>query len=191
MLSRNFCVGSATFGGVYDLLVEDSEVGDDEGSAPWAFKYKSHQTFPGTMRNHTYRRIKVGRLAPNTYQQPGGGFFLSIELRYHPLIPNRTCAAWDCPLFEDVTFQDIRATGAVRAGDIAGFRGDLLRGLRFDNVTFAERPKQGWQCGYVDLASFSATGVDPPLRCVEGPPALPAEQAEQAGALEKLNLIPS
>ena len=43
LLSRNFCVGSATFGGVYDVLVEDCEIGDDEGSAPWAIKYKSHQ----------------------------------------------------------------------------------------------------------------------------------------------------
>ena len=43
VLSRNMCVGSGTFGGVYNLLVEDSSIGDDEGSSPWAIKYKSHQ----------------------------------------------------------------------------------------------------------------------------------------------------
>ena len=106
VLSRNFCVGSATFGGVYDLVMEDSEIGDDEGSSPWAIKYKSHQSFAGTMRNHTFRRIRVGNIQPNSYQQEGGGYFISIELRYHPLIPNRTCHVnraadqGDCPIFQ-------------------------------------------------------------------------------------------
>ena len=35
VLSRNMCVGSATFGGVYDLVVEDCEIGDAKGSSPW------------------------------------------------------------------------------------------------------------------------------------------------------------
>ena len=35
VLSRNMCVGSATFGGVYDMVVEDSEIGDAKGSSPW------------------------------------------------------------------------------------------------------------------------------------------------------------
>ena len=118
------------------------------------------------MRNHTYRRLRVrlavsallhrvvsplhrsrislqvGNIQPNNYQQPHGGYFMSIELRYHPLIPNRTCESWDCPAFEDITFEDVRATGAARAGDINGFKGDLLRGLRFRNVSFATPPKQ-------------------------------------------------
>lgn len=169
ILSRNYCVGSATFGGVYNILMEDCQIGDDEGSSPWAIKYKSHQSYPGTMKNHTYRRLKVGRIAPNTYQQPHGGYFMSIELRYHPLIPNRTCQPWDCPVFEDIRFEDIAATGASRCGDINGFKGDLLQGLTFKNVTFAETPKGGWSCGYVNLTSFSATGVDPPLACSSGP----------------------
>lgn len=169
VLSRNFCIGSATYGGIYDLVMEDCEVGDDDGSSPWAFKYKSHQQYPGTMKNHTFRRIRVGRIAPNDYQQKNGGYFMSIELRYHPLIPNRTCHEWNCPRFEDIHFEDIRATGASRAGDINGFKGDLLKGLTFRNVTFAEEPKQGWSCGYVDLDSFSAVDVSPPLSCNSGP----------------------
>lgn len=31
ILSRNVCVGSATFGGVYNVLVEDCTIGDDKG----------------------------------------------------------------------------------------------------------------------------------------------------------------
>eukprot|EP00038_Savillea_parva_P030910 m.81295 g.81295 ORF g.81295 m.81295 type:complete len:458 (+) comp9402_c1_seq1:109-1482(+) len=169
ILSRNYCIGSATFGGVYDVVMEDCEIGDDEGSSPWAFKYKSHQSYPGTLRNHTYRRIRVGRIAPNSYQQPNGGYFMSIELRYHPLIPNRTCTPWDCPLFDGVHFEDIVATGAARAGDINGFKGDLLNGLTFKNVTFKETPKLGWSCGYVNLDTFSAQDVQPPLTCSSGP----------------------
>eukprot|EP00927_Polykrikos_kofoidii_P077578 TRINITY_DN74510_c0_g1_i1.p1 TRINITY_DN74510_c0_g1~~TRINITY_DN74510_c0_g1_i1.p1 ORF type:complete len:456 (+),score=62.94 TRINITY_DN74510_c0_g1_i1:56-1369(+) len=174
ILSRNFCVGSATFGGVYDMVMEDCEVGDDNGSSSWAFKYKSHQQYPGSLKNHTYRRIRVGRIAPNDYQQKNGGYFMSIELRYHPLIPNRTCHKWDCPLFENIHFEDIRATGASRAGDINGFDGDLLKGLTFRNVTFAEAPEQGWSCAYVDTKSFSAIDVDPPLSCSSGPVQLEA-----------------
>ena len=174
ILSRNFCVGSATYGGVHDVVMEDCEIGDDEGSSPWAFKYKSHQQYAGTMRNHTFRRIRVGDISPNPYQQPDGGYFLSIELRYHALLPNRTChinrAAdqGDCPIFEDIRFEDIRATGAARCGDIAGFKGDLLRGLSFKNVTFATAPKKSWKCGYVDLQTFSAVDVSPPIHCSMG-----------------------
>lgn len=172
--SRNFCVGSNTFGGVYDLLMEDCEIGDDDGSSPWAIKYKSHQTYPGTMKNHTYRRIRVGNIQSNSYQQPHAGYFMSIELRYHPLIPNRTCQSWNCPVFEDISFEDIAITGAERAGDINGFKGDLLQGLRFKNVTFQTKPKHGWTCGYVNLTSFEATSVEPPLACSTGVAQLPS-----------------
>jgi len=140
-------------------------------NSQWAFKYKSHQDHAGTLRNHTYRRIRVGKIAPNSYQQPHGGYFLSIELRYHPLIPNRTCHVnreaneGDCPIFENVSFEDIRVTGAKRAGDIAGFKGDLLEGLSFKNVSFETPPAGGWNCGFVDLHTFSAVNVTPPMTC--------------------------
>ena len=129
ILSRNLCFGSGTFGGIYDVVVEDCEIGDDDGSAPWAIKYKSHQSYVGTMANHSFRRIRIGNIQPNSYQQPTGGFVLEIRLRYHPVIPNRTCHTWDCPAFRDISFEDIIITGAQRAGDISGLDGDLLEGL--------------------------------------------------------------
>ena len=94
---------------------------------------------------------------------------MSIELRYHPLIPNRTCLSWNCPKFKDIRFEDMVITGAARAGDVNGFKGDLLEGLSFKNVTFVNKPKQGWNCGYVNLTSFSAPGMDPPMDCSTGP----------------------
>jgi hypothetical protein len=182
VLSRNFCLGSATYGGIFNLLMEDCEIGDDEGSASWAIKYKSHQAYAGALVNHTYRRIKVGKLGATAHTAPHGhtGYFISVELRYHPLIPNRTCHVnmetleGDCPIFQDIAFQDISVAGAASAGSIAGFEGDLLRGLTFSNVTFAPRPKQAWSCGYVDLSSFAARNVQPPLSCKSGPASAPS-----------------
>ena len=59
--------------------------------------------------------------------------------------------------------------GAVRAGDINGFKGDLLQGLSFRNVSFQTPPKHGWSCGYVDAATFIAEDVVPKLTCSQGP----------------------
>eukprot|EP00037_Helgoeca_nana_P007503 m.68334 g.68334 ORF g.68334 m.68334 type:complete len:112 (-) comp18306_c0_seq4:73-408(-) len=106
---------------------------------------------------------------PHTHQSAAFSNTTSIELKYHPLIPNRTCTQWDCPQFDGVHFEDIVITSAERAGDINGFAGDLLNGLTFKNVTFKEKPKLGWSCGYVNPDTFSAVQVDPPLSCASGP----------------------
>ena len=103
---------------------------------------------------------------------------------------NRATDEGDCPVFRDITFEDIHVKGADCAGNIAGalariararpatccsddfarslgagFKGDLLEGLVFRNVTFETPPKDGWRCGYVDPKTFSAVGVSPPLEC--------------------------
>ena len=36
-----------------------------------------------------------------------------------------------CCVFKDVVFQGIAITGAARAGDINGFKGDTLKNLEF------------------------------------------------------------
>jgi len=114
---------------------------------------------------------------------------MSIELRYHPLIPNRTCNTWDCPLFKDITFEDITVTGAARAGDINGFKGDLLQRLTFRNVTFKEAPKEGWTCGYVDPTSFVAVNVNPPLTCSSGPSGWPQTPSDGIDGVDDDNVI--
>lgn len=76
----------------------------------------------------------------------------------------------DCPIFKNVNFEDISVTGATRAGDIAGFKGALLQGLSFKNVTFGTLPEEGWHCGYVNLTSFAAVDVAPPINCNVGVP---------------------
>lgn len=66
VLSRNWCIGSGTFGGVYNVLFEDSVVGQPSTHAgpgipvPWAFKFKSHQYFPGPIvRRHVAHVVKI------------------------------------------------------------------------------------------------------------------------------------
>ena len=69
--SRNWCIGSSTFGGVYDILFEDSTIGDPDdpvaGQVPWAFKFKSHEYYPGNIENVTVRRIHVAAVAPTPW----------------------------------------------------------------------------------------------------------------------------
>ena len=74
---------------------------------------------------------------------------MSIALRYHPLIPNRTCHVnletleGDCPIFKDIRFEDITVASATTAGDISGFVGDPLHGLAFKNVTLSKAMSAG------------------------------------------------
>ena len=84
------------------------------------------------------------------------------------MIPNRSCQVnlaketGDCPIFKNVAFEDIRVAGANRCGDLDGFKGALLQGLTFRNVTFATPPPVGWSCGYVETGSMSAVDEDKP-----------------------------
>eukprot|EP00943_MAST-04B_sp_MAST-4B-sp1_P004327 g4327.t1 len=168
ILSRNVCIGSATFGGIYDILIEDCIIGDSMGSSPWAIKYKSHRYYPGAMVNHTFRRLRLGKIAPNNYQQPKGGTAIIITLDYGetPRNPPPPCPTM-CPLFQNVTLEDIVILGAVHAGVIHGVSNDFLKGLKFRNVTFIEKPKHGWDCQYV-ADDFISENVSPPLKCPHG-----------------------
>eukprot|EP00945_MAST-04E_sp_MAST-4E-sp1_P006216 g6216.t1 len=143
ILSRNVCIGSATYGGIYDILVEDCVIGDANGSSPWAIKYKSHRYYPGAMVNHTFRRLSVGKIAPNSYQQPDGGtaFIITLDYGKKRRDPPPPCPTM-CPLFQDIHFEDITVLGAAKPGFISGEPNDFLKGLHFKNVSFVEKPKK-------------------------------------------------
>eukprot|EP00756_Hemistasia_phaeocysticola_P057929 Hpha_TRINITY_DN34539_c0_g1::TRINITY_DN34539_c0_g1_i1::g.96428::m.96428 len=168
VLSRNVAVGSQTFGGIYDLLVENVRIGDDHGSSPWAIKYKSHRYYPGTMKNHTWRNIRIGKIAPNTWQQAKGGTAIIIDLSYgEKPDPNPPPCPTRCPLFSDVLFDNITVTGAVRAGAITGTDRNPLRSLAVRNLSFLTPPDHGWSCK--DVAVLEATNVTPALSCTKPP----------------------
>jgi polygalacturonase len=77
LVHRNWCIGSGTFGGVSDVLFEDSIIGavsDDEevdsNPVPWALKFKSHQYQPGPIANITVRNIQIGKVGATPWMYP-------------------------------------------------------------------------------------------------------------------------
>jgi len=65
LISRNFAVGEHTTGGITNILLEDSRIGDDQGSAAWGIKSKVPGT--GVVENITLRRLQLGRIVAKTY----------------------------------------------------------------------------------------------------------------------------
>jgi hypothetical protein len=165
ILSRNFCVGSGVLGGIHDVLMEDCVIGDDSGSSPWAIKYKAHQYKPGPMTNHTFRNIRIGKIAPNTWQQEGGGTAFIVGLTYggKPPDPVPACPP-NCPILQDVTFENIEITGAATAGAFEGTARNPLHNIHFKNITFLTPPNRTWVCK--NIANLTVESVFPPLACI-------------------------
>ncbi len=57
VLSRSIAIGSEDFGNVTEVLIEDSAIGDDNGSCPWAFKIKMHSNILAYVANITIRNV--------------------------------------------------------------------------------------------------------------------------------------
>jgi polygalacturonase len=168
LVSRNFAIGSATFSNVSEVLVENVRIGDDEGSAAWGIKIKSHEPMGGDVSNITFRNIRMGRIAPNTYEEPSGGYAFAMYSNYGgaaplgsgkppPFAPSRT---------HNITFINVTAVSARWAANPlsgGGANGSTLGPLHFENVDLgnvSERP--AWLC--TDVAGTTTRGtVQPPL----------------------------
>ena len=162
--SRNWCIGSSTFGGIYDVLLEDSEIGSPDvptSPVPWAIKFKSHEFFPGSIINVTVRRVKIGAVGPTPWMYPrisGGAFALGLTYSGKP--PRRH----GTPYVQNVTFEDIHVLSAGTPGSIVGLPESCFEQLTFKNVTFGRitvSPK--WGCKNVQKRSFVHQGVIPPF----------------------------
>jgi hypothetical protein len=168
IVSRNWCIGSATFGGIYDVLFEDSTIGDPNTvTSPWAIKFKSHRYYPGPMENITIRRIEMGRIGPTPWMYPraaGSAVVIGLDYGDHTTPPEGRSGK---PLFKNVTFQDIAAISAGVAGQIRGFPEDCLEGLSMKNVSI-EGGTARWNCAYIDLDSLVLENVHPPATCRGG-----------------------
>lgn len=167
--SRNWCIGSSTFGGVYDILLEDSEIGDpadpDAAPVPWAIKFKSHQYFPGPIENVTVRRVQIGcvNATPWMYPwHPGSEYHaFDLGLTYGGKSPAEQSGI---PHARNITFEDIRVVSADRPGIIAGLDESCFEHLTFRNVTFtAISGSQDWGCVNVQQSTFAADDVKPPI----------------------------
>jgi polygalacturonase len=172
LVARNFAIGSATYSNVSEVLVEDSRIGDDSGSAAWGIKIKSHEPNGGDVSNVTFRNLRFGKIAPNSYEEPGGGMALSIYSNYGsgggagslaspPFAPSRT---------HNISFINISGLSARWAAQPlsgGGANGSTLGPLHFENVDFGEvSEKEPWVC--VDVANTTVVGVvrpPPPPAC--------------------------
>ena len=171
--SRNWCIGSSTFGGVYDILFEDSVIGDPKdivaGQVPWAFKFKSHEFFPGPIENILVRRIEIAAVASTPWMYPsivGGAFALGLRYAGTPRRRSGT------PRARNITFEDIYVHSAGTPGKVQGLPESCFEELTFRNVTFGKLVHStSWSCSDVEEHSFSHTEVRPPFpKCTNTAP---------------------
>ena len=158
VVSRNICVGGATEGGVSDILFEDVSVGDpDTVTSPWAIKFK---VSAGQLRNITFRRLRIGRIGNTPWMYPAGapGDAFHIDIRPPP---NATRPP---PTMDGLTFEDISVVAVTSVGHISGPPAGV-RNLTLRNITVQDAGSGWGGCGNVDLASFVAEEVSPPLKC--------------------------
>jgi polygalacturonase len=166
ILSRNWCIGSATFGGISNILLENSRIGStDEVTSPWAIKFKSHRYFPGPMENITIRNVVIGKIGPTPWMYPTfPGYAFQVGLSYSDSHSQQRSGS---PLFRNVTFEDIVVITAGVAGSFHGLPEDCLQGLILRNVSVLGGEAR-WTCDNVDLSSFIGDNVFPSLICNGG-----------------------
>lgn len=164
VLSRNVAIGSSTWGNITDVRIEGGRIGDDSGSSPWAIKVKTHVPYGGVVENITVSGTRIGRVAPNTWQQRSGGTAIFVLLTPYntPAFPAgapRPAAT----AFRNFTFEHVLATSAHAAGDLVAEAPFAIEGLTMRNVTIgaAAGHAPAWNCQR--LVGTVAHGVSPPL----------------------------
>jgi len=159
VISRNICVGAETEGGVSNILFEDVSIGDPfTVTSPWAIKFKVTH---GSLRNITFRKLKIGKIGNTPWMYPttapGQAFYINI-------LPGRDNATAKPPTLDGLTFEDISIVSVKSVGHIRG-PSSCLKNVTFRNVTVDAKGVKWEGCNNVDLASFVADGVSPPLKC--------------------------
>ena len=154
---RSVAIGSEDFGNVTDVAFDGCTIGDDEGSAPWAFKIKMHSNVGCRVSGVVVRNTKLGRISGNTWQDPVGGTALFMQLAYNDPPIN---ASRPQPTLENVSFVNVTATSCVHAGDFAGGL-HLISGLHFENCAFRATSAAPWRLAAVDMASCSSVNTTP------------------------------
>lgn len=155
VLSRNIAIGAGTSGGIRNVTFEDCAVGDDSGSSPWGIKVKSQTYLPATIEDVTFRRLRLGRIQPNSWQQPKAQAAIDIGLQYNePLVY--------LPRLRNIVLEDITVTSAVVVGRIVGLDASHIAELVVRNVTYGHF-ERGWTCVNTDAPVISS--VTPGLVC--------------------------
>lgn len=156
-------IGSSTYGNVTDVLMEGGRIGDDNGSSPWAVKVKTHTPRGGVVSNITLKGVRLGRIAPNKWQQPNGGtaLFVLLEPYNNPPFPPGAPQP-SASRFSGISLIDVYALEAVTAGVFEAAAPLAIEGLSLQNVTFGSVTSHDpWSCAR--LNGTVAKGVEPPL----------------------------
>ena len=171
--SRNWCIGSGTFGGVSEVLFEDSTIGtpgDASAPVPWALRFKSHRWFSGPIENITVRRIAIGVVGSTPWMYPTGrGGVWQLGLTYGGKEPSPWSGLF--PRVRNVTFEDVTVDAADYAGQIHGLNDSCFEHLTFRNVSIRggsaasglSADEGGWSCAYVQQSTFVTESVTPPF----------------------------
>ena len=149
LISRNFAVGSHTTGGISNILLEDSRIGNDEGSSAWAIKFKVQGT--GAIENITLRRLRLGSIMAKSYYKGSGGFALQMS----------------GDGMRNISITDVVAKSVVAAGSLAGSATSSLVGLTLSNISLTcegAKPCRRFGCKYVDVNSSNFAGLSAALR---------------------------
>ena len=183
--SRNFAIGSATYSNVTNVTVMNTRIGDDEGSAAWGIKIKQHYPNGGIVSNCLFRNLTFGKIANNSYQQPGGGYALAIYSNYGEsdeednyksgitTFENKNNYGDDSPPLPfslshigNITFEDIQGLSARWAAQpLTGVpNGSSLGPIHFKRVSFGHvTEEKPWVCSNDIVGTTIEGGLEPPI----------------------------
>jgi polygalacturonase len=161
VLGRSVAVGSEDFGNVTDVLFDDCTIGDDAGSAPWAFKVKMHSNVGCYVGAITVQNTKLGRIRNNTWQDPGdsGGTAILMALSYNDPPVNRSMPQ---PSLGNVSFVNVTATECVSAGAMTGGLNPIT-GIHFENCAFRATSSTPWLLTNVSVDTCTSVNTTPPF----------------------------
>lgn len=161
VLGRSVAIGSEDFGNVTDVLFDDCTIGDDAGSAPWAFKVKMHSNVGCYVGDITVQNTKLGRISNNTWQDPGiaGGTAILMALSYNDPPVNPSLPQ---PSLGNVSFVNVTATECVNAGGLTGGLNPIA-GLHFKNCAFRASAAAPWRLSNVSVDTCTSVNTTPPF----------------------------
>jgi len=161
IVSRNFAIGSGVMGGIENITLKNSIIGDKFGSCPWAIKIKPHRGLGGYIHNILFENLTFGNIKANTYQQPNGGYAIQLTpyMGYgqnEPLYPAANVS--------NITFRNIYGYGDVIAGQLWGLNESIWNNISFENVVL-NNSENGWDCQYVNITQHENVVPQMPNIC--------------------------
>lgn len=157
---RSVAIGSEDFGNVTNVIFDNCTIGDDAGSAPWAFKIKMHSNVGCRVGDIAVTNTRLGRIAPNTWQDPppSGGVAILMAMAYNdpPIRPDLPQ-----PRISNISFINVTAASTVAAGELVGGLHNISA-IHFENCDFrSSDARTPWRLTGVDVATCTSVNTTP------------------------------